>query len=50
MVEPQRVKDLNDTPERSASYVLYWMQQCQRASFNPALETHRRSLLECRHA
>jgi deoxyribodipyrimidine photo-lyase len=39
MVEPQRVKDLNDTPERSGSYVLYWMQQSQRASFNPALET-----------
>ena len=29
MVEGERVEDLNDTPERPGSYVLYW----KRASF-----------------
>ncbi len=38
MVEPERIAVLNDTPERAGSYVLYWMQQSQRAVFNPALE------------
>ncbi|MET0407579.1 MAG: deoxyribodipyrimidine photo-lyase [Hyphomicrobium sp.] len=33
-----RVKPLNDEPERSGQYVLYWMQQSQRESSNPALE------------
>ena len=33
-----RVTDLNDAPVRRASYVLYWMQQSQRAVCNHALE------------
>jgi deoxyribodipyrimidine photo-lyase len=37
-VEPQRLLELNDAPERSGGYVLYWMQQSQREAFNPALE------------
>ncbi len=39
MIEPTRVKTLNDAPENgTASYVLYWMGLSQRAAFNPALE------------
>ena len=38
MVENTRVKRLNDRDLRRGRYVLYWMQQSQRASFNPALE------------
>jgi deoxyribodipyrimidine photo-lyase len=38
MVENTRVKRLNDRDLRRGPYVLYWMQQSQRASFNPALE------------
>ena len=38
MVENTRVKRLNDGDLRRGRYVLYWMQQSQRASFNPALE------------
>lgn len=34
----RRVSDLNDAPERSGAYVLYWMQQSQRAVCNHALE------------
>lgn len=37
-IEPERITELNDTPERDGDYVLYWMQQSQRAVFNPALE------------
>ncbi|KZB98966.1 hypothetical protein AU375_04769 [Methylobacterium radiotolerans] len=39
MIQPTRIKPLNDVPlrERSA-YVLYWMGLSQRARFNPALE------------
>jgi deoxyribodipyrimidine photo-lyase len=34
-----RIRILNDAEPRSdARYVLYWMQQSQRARFNPALE------------
>jgi deoxyribodipyrimidine photo-lyase len=39
VVETQRLSELNDAPERAGDYVLYWMQQSQRAVFNPALET-----------
>ena len=39
VVEAQRLSELNDAPERAGDYVLYWMQQSQRAAFNPALET-----------
>ncbi len=39
MVEDTRIQPLNDDePADSGRYVLYWMQQSQRAQFNPALE------------
>ena len=39
MIHPVRLKVLVDAPSRpGARYVLYWMQQSQRAGFNPALE------------
>lgn len=39
MIEPTRIKVLVDAPPSlPARYVLYWMQQSQRAGFNPALE------------
>lgn len=34
----ERVSPLNQRPQRSGLYVLYWMQQAQRAEDNPALE------------
>jgi deoxyribodipyrimidine photo-lyase len=38
-ISSTRVRVLNDAEPRSgARYVLYWMQQSQRARFNPALE------------
>jgi deoxyribodipyrimidine photo-lyase len=39
VVERERLSELNDAPERGGDYVLYWMQQSQRAVCNPALET-----------
>jgi deoxyribodipyrimidine photo-lyase len=38
MVERERQSELNAAPEQPGAYVLYWMQQSQRAVFNPALE------------
>jgi deoxyribodipyrimidine photo-lyase len=38
VTEPQRLAELNDAPEMPGDYVLYGMQQSQRADFNPALE------------
>lgn len=39
MIESARIKVLVDAPPTTpAKYVLYWMQQSQRAEFNPALE------------
>lgn len=38
MVERERLSELNTAPEQAGDYVLYWMQQSQRAAFNPALE------------
>jgi deoxyribodipyrimidine photo-lyase len=38
VVEHERLSELNSAPERPGAYVLYWMQQSQRAVFNPALE------------
>lgn len=38
MIEPERITQLNDAPEQRGDYVLYWMQQSQRAECNPALE------------
>ncbi len=37
-IQPTRVCRLNEKPEQSGRYVLYWMQQSQRAVFNHALE------------
>ena len=39
MIEPERIRRLNDRPERNAGrHVLYWMQCSQREAHNPALE------------
>jgi deoxyribodipyrimidine photo-lyase len=39
MIEPERIQMLNDRPANTdGRYVLYWMQQSQRAEFNHALE------------
>jgi deoxyribodipyrimidine photo-lyase len=38
MIESRRIRALNTAPERTGDYVLYWMQNSQRAEFNPALE------------
>ena len=37
-VQKDRLKTLNAHPIRDAGYVLYWMQQSQRAEYNHALE------------
>ena len=37
MIEQERIEILNDRPVHDdGRYVLYWMQQSQRAAFNPA--------------
>jgi deoxyribodipyrimidine photo-lyase len=38
MIQEARVRQLNDRPPAAGDYVLYWMQQSQRAACNPALE------------
>lgn len=38
MIHKTRVLPLNERDDRRGAYVLYWMQQSQRPSFNPALE------------
>ena len=38
MIQNARVRQLNDRRRSEGDYLLYWMQQSQRASFNPALE------------
>ncbi len=38
MIQAQRIKLLNGREERKGKYVLYWMQQSQRAECNHALE------------
>ena len=38
MSDPERVTELNDAPEQPGDYVLYGMQNSQRAECNPALE------------
>ncbi|MFN7138199.1 MAG: deoxyribodipyrimidine photo-lyase [Limisphaerales bacterium] len=38
MIQDSRIKPLNQKPERPGKYILYWMQQSQRAEFNHALE------------
>ncbi|MBN2227950.1 MAG: deoxyribodipyrimidine photo-lyase [Candidatus Thorarchaeota archaeon] len=37
MIEPERIKLLNDKAVQSGKYVLYWMQASQRTSYNHAL-------------
>lgn len=38
MIQVQRIHALNSIPAGGGEYVLYWMQQAQRAEFNHALE------------
>ncbi len=38
MIQETRIQTLNERAPGGGRYVLYWMQQSQRASFNPALE------------
>lgn len=38
MVQPERIKNLNEKPLKEGDYVLYWMQSSQRAHNNHALE------------
>lgn len=38
MLEPERIKKLNDNTQQSGEYVLYWMQASQRAEDNQALQ------------
>lgn len=38
MIQPERVRMLNQKTEQPGKYVLYWMQASQRAECNPALE------------
>ena len=38
MVEDTRIQALNERAVRDGAYVLYWMQQAQRASGNAAIE------------
>lgn len=37
-VQTERIQQLNDREVRAGEYVLYWMQQSQRAEYNHALE------------
>ena len=37
-IQPERVQELNGKPVQEGVYVLYWMQQAQRAEYNHALE------------
>jgi deoxyribodipyrimidine photo-lyase len=37
-IEPERIAALNQKAEQAGEWVLYWMQQSQRAHDNPALE------------
>jgi deoxyribodipyrimidine photo-lyase len=38
LIQPERVRFLNELEPRNSGYVLYWMQQAQRADCNHALE------------
>jgi deoxyribodipyrimidine photo-lyase len=37
-IQPTRIRQLNDLEIKKGKYVLYWMQQSQRAEYNHALE------------
>ena len=38
VIDDDRIQPLNHRPDRDGDCVVYWMQQSQRAEFNPALE------------
>ncbi len=38
MIQPERIRILNNKPVVDGNYVLYWMQAAQRAEYNHALE------------
>jgi len=38
MIQPERIRILNDKQVRDGQYVLYWMQAAQRVEYNHALE------------
>jgi len=38
MIQPERIKTLNNKPLRDGKNVLYWMQAAQRTEYNHALE------------
>ena len=38
MIQPERIKTLNDRPIQTGQFVLYWMQAAQRTEYNHALE------------
>jgi deoxyribodipyrimidine photo-lyase len=44
MIENARVRQLNDRRPSEGDYLLYWMQQSQRASFNQSLSALRPDL------
>ena len=46
MIQPERVRALNNKPARDGRYVLYWMQAAQRVECNHALEYAIRSANE----
>jgi deoxyribodipyrimidine photolyase len=37
-IQEERISQLNDKDVQDGDYVLYWMQEAQRASYNHALE------------
>lgn len=37
MIQPERIRKINDQPIRKGRYVVYWMQAAQRVNFNHAL-------------
>lgn len=49
MIQPERIKQLNDQPVQPGRYVLYWMQASQRACCNHALEYAIRRANELQH-
>jgi deoxyribodipyrimidine photo-lyase len=38
MIQPERIKSLNNKAQRNGKHVLYWMQAAQRTEYNHALE------------
>jgi len=46
MIQPERIRALNNKPARDGGYVLYWMQAAQRIECNHALEYAVRSANE----